>query len=92
VTRQIAGHFFRTVARNNGKERDPKVAKKEKEAVYGVAASDPSEVGRVVTLHHDQEHEGKTYKAGTQDLPASVADHFIEQGLAEEPAGKKKGR
>lgn len=90
MTRQMAGRHT-PLPRAERKERDPKVAKKE-EAKFGVAASDPAEIGKVVTLHHDQNHEGREYKAGTQDLPVQVADHFLEEGLAAEPAGKKKGR
>lgn len=68
------------------------MAKKKEEAVHGVAASDPAYEGKVVTLHHDQTHEGKLYKAGTQDLPADVADALIADEKAFEPGGKKKGR
>ncbi len=63
-----------------------------KKATYGVAASDPAYEGRVVTLHRDQEHDGKLYKAGTQDLPVAVADALIAEEKAFEPGGKKKGR
>lgn len=92
MTRQVAGHLYGALARLNVKESDPEMAKDKDKAVYGVAASDPAEVGRVVTLHHDQEYDGKTYKAGTQDLPADVADALIGDGKAFEPDGKKKGR
>jgi hypothetical protein len=66
--------------------------KKKDEARFGVAASDPAYEGKVVTLHRDAEHDGKLYKAGTQDLPVAVADAFIGEGKAFEPGGKKKGR
>ena len=62
------------------------------EQTTGVAASDQAYEGKVVTLHRDQELDGKLYKAGTQDLPVEVADALIEGEKAFEPGGKKKGR
>ena len=47
---------------------------------------------RVVTVHNDTDHEGETIKAGTQVLPAHVADALIEDDRAYEPGGKKRGR
>lgn len=69
------------------------MAKDKKDDVrYGQAASDPAEYGKIVTLHRDEEKDGKLYKAGTQDLPVDVANAFIDEGKAFEPGGKKKGR
>ncbi len=62
------------------------------EARQGFASTSRAVVGRVVVLHEDTEYEGEVYKAGTQDIPLSVADYFIGEGKAYEPAGKKKGR
>lgn len=59
---------------------------------FGRASTHRSEFGRVVVLHEDQEYQNEIYKAGVQDLPLEVADHFIGEGVAFEPAGKKKGR
>ncbi len=58
----------------------------------GYASTHRAVVGRVVVLHQDEVYEKEVYKAGTQDLPVDVADYFIGEGLAYEPAGKKKGR
>ena len=61
-------------------------------ARQGFAATHRAEVGRVIVLHEDTEHDGELYKAGVQDIPLKVADAFIKDGKAFEPAGKKKGR
>lgn len=58
----------------------------------GHASTSRANVGRVIVLHEDREYEGEVYKAGVHDLPVKVADHFMGENLAFEPAGKKKGR
>lgn len=57
-----------------------------------MAAKKQTDEPRVVTLHRDEEYDGKTYKAGTQEMPAEVADALIGQEKGFEPDGKKKGR
>lgn len=57
-----------------------------------MAAKKQTDEPRVVTLHRDEEYDGKTYKAGTQEMPAEVADYLIGQEKGFEPDGKKKGR
>lgn len=77
--------------RVTGEEFDP--SEKEKEPVReGRAATSRSEVGRVVVVDYDCEYDGEIYKSGISDLPLDVADALIDEGLAWEPAGKKKGR
>ncbi len=58
----------------------------------GYASTSRANVGRVIVLHEDREYEGEVYKAGVHDLPVDVADHFMGENEAFEPAGKKKGR
>ncbi len=68
------------------------MANKKNEARFGPASTHLADLGRVVVVHRDTEHEGETYKAGTQDLPVKVADALIEKGAASEAEGVKKGR
>lgn len=58
----------------------------------GHAATSRAVVGRVVVVHEDVERDGEVYKAGVQDIPLDVADALVGEGLAFEPAGKKRGR
>jgi hypothetical protein len=62
------------------------------EARFGPASTHQADLGRVVVVERDTEHEGETYKAGTQDLPLEVADALIDKGAAHEAPGVKKGR
>jgi hypothetical protein len=87
MERQAAESYPQNVASFAGQhEEGPE------EARQGFASTSRAEVGRVVVLHEDTEYEGEVYKAGTQDIPLAVADSFIADGKAYEPAGKKKGR
>lgn len=61
-------------------------------ARVGHAATSRSEIGRVIVLDEDYEHDGELYKAGVQQQPVEVADALIAEGVAFEPAGKKRGR
>lgn len=58
----------------------------------GHSATSRADIGRVVVVDFDVIHDGEVVKAGTQDLPLSVADALIADGHAWEPAGKKRGR
>lgn len=70
---------------------DPSTVKKEKARV-GHGATHRAEVGRVVVVLEETMHDGELYRPGVGDLPLEVADALIDQGVAYEPAGKKKGR
>jgi hypothetical protein len=58
----------------------------------GHSATSRSVVGRVVVIEEDCIHDGEVYKAGVQDISAEAADALMGEGLAWEPAGKKRGR
>jgi hypothetical protein len=58
----------------------------------GRSATARAMVGRVVVIENDVIHDGEVYKAGVQDIPLDVADELIADGMAWEPAGKKRGR
>lgn len=70
---------------------DPSTVKKEKARV-GHGATHRAEVGRVVVVLEETMHDGELYRPGVGDLPLEVADALIKEGVAYEPAGKKKGR
>lgn len=58
----------------------------------GFGATRQSELGRLVVIDEEVEHDGDVFKPGVVDLPAKVADALIDKGVAFEPAGKGKGR
>ncbi len=47
---------------------------------------------REVVVEQDLIYENEVIKAGIQPLPTEVADKLIGDGMAFEPAGKKRGR
>ena len=47
---------------------------------------------REVIVDHDLIYDDEVIKAGVQPLPTEVADKLISDGMAFEPAGKKRGR
>jgi len=61
-------------------------------STFGHSSTARSRVGRVVIVHEDTELNGEVYKAGAQDIEREAADSLIADGLAFEPAGKKRGR
>jgi hypothetical protein len=62
------------------------------QARQGHTATSRADIGRVVVVDADCIVGGEVVKAGVQDLPLEIADSLISEGLAFEPAGKKRGR